>query len=95
MPLTFTFAVDAIAPPEPITAQSVCRRITVREDVSVAGWPTVQFNIRAPLPASPPVCFETGESKTFIADGFYFRPGQIIGYIETVAGASLFCQAEE
>lgn len=95
MPATKTFTVDSIGDPEPIQVVSSCRKVVIREDVSVSGWPTVEFNVMAPLQASPKVRYTNGESMSLVAENKgYFKVGSIIGYIEAVSGSALFSQLE-
>ncbi len=92
MAKTFTFTVDNVGNPEPVTAQGPCRKIIVREQ-GAAG--TTDYFVRQPTSTSPQVRKVAGESTLFDAgQGNLFQTGQIVGYLETVSGTVTFSQEE-
>ena len=97
MPKTRTFTVNNAGDPEPVTAQVPCRRITIGEDPSVAAWPTTAFKVRAPSMTDQARQKDAGQEYVFEAIGGNrnFLAGQIVGYVETVAGSTTFFQFEE
>lgn len=100
---TKTFTVNSIGDPEPIITASACSLVTIREDPSVSGWPTVGYKVRAPLATDSPVSKEMGEDTIFTFEGglqFKSKTGKwakgvIIGYVETNSGSTTFSQVEE
>ncbi len=93
-----SFTVNDVGAPEEIIAHSYCRRIALKEDPSVANWPTTNFRYRAmrsdtdfvEAPAGMPVFFENLEAQRPL-----FVSGQKIALIETVTGSTSFQQIEE
>jgi hypothetical protein len=67
--------------------------ITVREDNSVANWPTTDYLVMKPLAASTPIRFPLGYLYEFCNPTGY-RIGDIAGYIQTVTGTTTFAQDE-
>lgn len=67
--------------------------ITVREDNSVANWPTTDYLIMKPLAASTPIRFPTGYLYEFSNPTGYII-GDIAGYIKTVVGTTTFAVDE-
>ncbi len=93
MAKTFQFTVDNVGNPEPVTAQSVCKRIYIREQ-GAAG--TTDYFVRQPGMTDPQERKTAGEWTMFeAAPGNFFRPGDIVGYVETVTGSVTFSQREE
>ena len=83
--------------PSAIVAQSVCRSINLAENRGVAGWPTTDFLILKPLSTSVAARKPAGAEYTFecTQPGSFFKVGQTIGYIQTVAGTTTFDQDED
>ena len=76
----------------PVIAVTACRKITVGEDPSVSGWPTVDYQVYRPDYNSTPRQVSTGLTYTFESAGFI--PGQTVGYIKAIGSASTFFQDE-
>jgi hypothetical protein len=76
----------------PITAFAPCSGIILREDPSVAGWPTTALLLSQPLADSQAVRFNPGEPIEFHIPrgerGYRFHAGEVVGYIKTQTGAS-------
>ncbi|MGH8865357.1 MAG: hypothetical protein ACREVZ_12050 [Burkholderiales bacterium] len=96
---TFTFTADNIGAPEPIVVQTVCKRVTVRQQSVADGTVSQMYRIRAPLATSPAVLKAVGEPTEFLADGDPpqrgFPVGATIAFIETLTGAETFVQQED
>ena len=83
------------ATPQAVTAVTVCHTITVKEDESVANWPTVSIWI-SQTASSEPNKLTAGKSFTFeSAPGRLFSPGDIVGYIATATGTTTGLQVEQ
>lgn len=81
--------------PKAVTATFDCTEITVGEDDSVAGWPTVNFQVRKPDSADQPIEKTAGKTYTFTrGPGKLFSRGDVAGYISTKSGSSTFFQDE-
>ncbi len=92
MAKTFTFTVDNVGNPEPVTVQTPCRQVIIRENASP---PTTDYFVRQPMATSSQVRKFQGETTGFEAGpDNLFLPGQIIAYVETVAGSVSFSQEE-
>ncbi len=92
MAKTFTFTVDNVGNPEPVTVQEPYRQVVIRENASP---PTTDYFVRQPLATSPQVRKFQGETTGFDAGpGNVFLPGQIVAYVETVTGSVIFSQEE-
>src|SRR5258705_375362 len=71
----------------PVVALTVCRRILVQEDPSVAGWPTSEYQVYVPTTADGPKQKDAGAEHLFEKpERSYFTPGDIVGYLELVSG---------
>jgi hypothetical protein len=94
---THTFTVNNLSSPEQIIARTGCRRITVGEDPSVAGWPTTDFKITGKVPGSTVIQRPAGTTFTFERndDQASFGAGDLVAYIETVDGSTTFLQTEQ
>jgi hypothetical protein len=93
MGATSTLAVNNLVPTA-ITATVITKRIIIREDPSVVNWPTTDYLVSKPLAASPQIRIVMGEKYQFSNENYY-QPGEIAGYLLTVAGATTFQQDEE
>ena len=83
------------ATPQPVIAVTTCRIITVKEDESVANWPTVGLWISATA-SSTPNKLTAGKSFTFEAHPRrMFAPGDVVGYIATATGTTTGVQVEQ
>jgi hypothetical protein len=83
------------ATPQAVTAVTVCHTITVKEDESVANWPTVSIWISATA-SSTPNKLTAGKSFTFEAPPRrMFAPGDVVGYIATATGTTTGLQVEQ
>ena len=90
---TLTLVVNAVGDPEAIIVQTVCQRVTVGEDESVASYPTTEFNVRFPTIADTPRRLGIGKTYTFRREN-YWKPGDICGYVDVPTGSTLFFQDE-
>jgi hypothetical protein len=81
--------------PIAVTAHVPTKSIKVREDNSVAGWPTTDFFISKPLSSSPQNRYPLGFQYEFTNGDMIFQAGDIVGYVETVSGTTTFAQDEE
>jgi hypothetical protein len=72
-----------------IIANTACGVVTVREDSSVAGWPSTDFQIRRPASGSTANQYPTGTTYAFTSPaGNRWAAGQIVGYIQLPASGS-------
>ena len=84
---TVSFTVDAAGNPEAVVVPTSCKSIEVREQ----GDPTTDYFVRAPTITSPQHRRFAGSATIFRARGKRtFQPGEIVGYLETVAGSVTF-----
>ncbi len=84
---TFTLTVDAAGDPEAVSTPVACKTLEVREQ----GDPTTDYFVRAPNKTSPQHRRFAGSATIFRAPaGRMFQPGEIVGYLETVAGSVTF-----
>ena len=94
---TSTFTVNNIGSPEAVVATCACRTVTIGEDPSVTGWPTTDFLITGNESGSGAIQRPAGTQWTFedplLRRGF--KPGDIVGYVETVTGSTTFIQVEQ
>lgn len=90
---TLTFTADAAGNPEPVTVQSYCNVVRVRQnDLDLA---TIAFNMYSPTIADTPIQFSPiGIVEFRAAKGSVFRPNDIPGYIATASGSVVFAQEE-
>jgi hypothetical protein len=73
-----------------IVASTYCKKIAVSEDQSVNNWPTVAYNVMRPTPSDDPRRIGKGQIYTFERIRGIYVPGDIVGYIQAVAGSSTF-----
>ncbi|KKL22761.1 hypothetical protein LCGC14_2432170 [marine sediment metagenome] len=83
---TFTLTVDAAGNPEAVVVPTSCKSVEVREQ----GDPTTDYFVRAPGIANAQHRRFAGSATIFRAIGRMFQPGEIVGYLETVAGSVPF-----
>ena len=89
MAKTATATFDNVGNPDPVTAPVSCRRITLRQDASVAS--PVSYIVHAPSQSDPGFHKYPAESTMFEAlPGAYIQSGDIVGYIETLGGSATF-----
>ena len=93
MASTYTFPASNVAKAA-IVVQGPCTQISIREDASVANWPTQNIQLFRPLSSSPAVTFLPGEWIILPVES-RFMPGQTIGYIQTASGATTMAQKED
>lgn len=99
----YKFTVNGVGDREPITVAQECRRVTVREDPTVASWPTTDYNISDVASGGTYTHLKLGLSKVVAENlsGGIFRSGEIVGYIETSdadgtpSGSTTFERIEE
>lgn len=86
-----TFSTDAINPPETISAQTVCRKVTIVETDA-----TQDYQVRKLSTSSNAIKRLAGTPFTFNAPaGTVFIAGQTVGFVETLAGSITMQQIEE
>jgi len=87
--------VNDVGDPEAIVAVTVCRKITVGEERAVADYPTTDFRVRKGAMNTEGTVLLAGLSYTFESSpGRFFQPGDVVGWVETLSGASDFYQDE-
>jgi hypothetical protein len=87
--------VNAVGDPEPVVALTKCEQVTVGEDYSVAGAPTLDFRVRKPEKTDAFRTLPAGTTYTFKrTNGRMWKPGEVCGYIETVSSSTEFFQDE-
>lgn len=84
----------------PVKALTWTAAITVGEDASVVGYPTVDFLVKKPTAADDARRVQSGGTYTFQKglggnESSRYGPGDIAGYVRTVAGTSSFIQDEK
>ena len=92
---TSQFTVNATGDPEPVTAFTDCRSISIFQDTADATQ--LAYKVRAPFLTSQTVQRHAGTQHFFTrADGQAgFRKGDIVGYVETVSSSATFHQVEQ
>ena len=96
MAKTNTFSVNDSGDPEAVIVATVCRKVGVGEDPSVANWPTTDFKVYRPDKTNTSRQIPAGVSYIFQKpDGQFYNPGDTAGYVATVTGATTFFQDEE
>lgn len=82
---TIKITVNGIGEREAITCPMRCRRVTVREDPTVASWPTTDYNVSDVATGGDYTHRSMGLSMV-VADapqGHDFSPSETVAYIET------------
>jgi hypothetical protein len=90
---TKTFTVGS-ATPVGVVAVGFSKRIIVGEDSSVSGWPTTDFLVRKSLSTDPARQVPIGSNYVFDRERAW-RPGDTVGYVQTVTGTTTFFQDEQ
>lgn len=81
--------------PQNIVVWSVCSTLLIKEDESVASWPTTGFIIKKPAITGDANFISPGKSYSFVAAlGSNWIPGQILGQIYLVSGSTTAIQDE-
>ena len=83
---TFSFPVDAAGDPEAVVVPIACWLVEVKEQ----GDPTTDYFVRAPSKTNAQHRRFAGSATKFRSTGRMFQPGEIVGYLETVAGSVTF-----
>jgi len=92
---TTTFTVNAIGDPEPVIAHTDCIEIIIKEDPTVAGWPTLDYLVTGSVPGSSAIGCPAGTEYAFRASWQqHFAAGEIVGHVATVSGSTTFQQKE-
>lgn len=79
-----------------IVVQTVCTTIIVKEDESVANWPTVNLKYKRNASDAAFEQLTAGKPKAISAPpGKYFKPGDTPGQIAVDSGSSTGIQDEE
>ena len=79
-----------------LTATVECRRVEIREDASVASWPTVDYKITGNVASSEAVYKVAGETTVFQRSPHEppFRVNEFICKLRTASGTSDFAILE-
>lgn len=76
----------------PIKTTDYCSRVVMREDASVANWPTTDILVSKPDNTAQSVRFVSGEWIIFRKNDqggrSFFRKGETVGWLATVSGAA-------
>lgn len=89
-----TKATTLTTTPQNIVVQSSCNSVVVKEDESVAGWPTVALIITKG--SGDPDTLTAGKSYQFLAPQHcQFAVGTILGTIATTIGTTSGIQDEQ
>lgn len=79
--------------PQNITVQTVCNTVVIKEDESVAGWPTVDLILNK---SGDNNTIHAGKSYSFqCSPGKPFLPGQVLGTLATSTGSTSGIQDEQ
>ena len=88
--------------PVPIRVRSLTpvAWVNLKEDSSVADWPTTEFEITGPAVNDAPVRFPAGVGFIFDANAMgpgssRYPPGTLLGYLTAVTGTTTFQQVEQ
>lgn len=88
--------------PNPVIATIGTRKITIGEDASIEGWPTTDYLVKGADPGSAFMRKAAGTTFSFefpinrwSQERPGFRPGEIVGYVQTVTGSTTFYQIED
>lgn len=93
--ITKVISVNDIGDAEPVTAQTVCQRIKIREKPGDPAWPTTDFTIYKPDKTNDGEPMLAGEWYEFPRPpGIFWNPGEIAGYVATASGTVDFIQDE-
>lgn len=93
MSITKQLALNTV--PQNVVVQSVCNTVTLKEDESVANWPTSALIIKKPA---------TGDANYITAGKQYFfqappnkpwQPGMILGTVNLPTGSTTGIQDEQ
>lgn len=93
--MAITKALTLTTTPQDVAVQSVCSTITIKEDESVANWPTTAIIIKKPA---------TGDANTLTAGKSYqfqcptgqpFTPGKVLGQVYLPSGSTTGIQDEQ
>lgn len=94
MSFSFAFTVNNVGNDEQVVAQSVCTRIVVGESEGITNFPTVDWEWKG-TSGSDYMRKTKGSKMVFETPrGIFFRPGDLVASIRTVAGSSTFAQEE-
>jgi hypothetical protein len=86
-----TFITDSVGQPEPVTVVTPCNRVTIFEN----GNASQDYRVRLKSATNTPITHTMGSATIFISRGGLFKPGEIVGYTETITGSITMAQIEE
>jgi hypothetical protein len=87
-----TSTTDNVNPPESIVAVTFCNRVTIQEN----GDATQDYQVRRASTSSHPLKRLAGTPFTFSAErGSFWKPGDTVGFVETLTGSITMLQVEE
>jgi len=93
---TSTFTVNNVGDPEQVAATIACREISIAEDPSVTGYPINDYKVYGTAKGSTAIRVPIGSSFVFKREygQASYLSGEIVGYVETVQGATTFQKVE-
>lgn len=93
--MPFTKSLALTSTPQNVVVQSVCRAVVIKEDESVANWPTAALNYVGGGGDNDQRT--AGKSITINCPGFnrYFNKGDIVGQVSIPSGSTTGIQYEE
>ena len=91
--ITVTFAIDNTQVFS-VTARTYCKKISVRENYNAATPPTADLRKYVPSTSATPENIPQGTDAVFEDGGRHFYPGEVVGGINTLAGAITVIQVE-
>lgn len=93
--MAITKSLTLTTTPQDIVVQSVCQTVLVKEDESVANWPTTALIITKPASGAPNT-LTAGKSYTFACPpGKLWTPGIVVGQIYLPGGSTTGIQDEQ
>lgn len=93
---TAEFVTDAVGDPEPVTAQTVCSRIEIGEQLQAGTADFFVYGNEAGSPSASPAKYAAGKKAAFIApQGKFFQPNQVVGYVAAASGSLTMSQEEQ
>ena len=97
--VTTDFLVNGVGDREAVTVSQYCWRVSIREKRTVAGWPTLDYNVSDVPSGGGFTHIKLG--LTFPFPEGNFSPGETVGYVETAladgtpSGSTTFERIEE
>lgn len=93
MGITKQLALNTV--PQNVIVQTVCADVIIKEDESVASWPTTNLIVKKPAVTGDANVITAGKQYNFPAPpGWLWRPGDILGQVYLPAGSTTGIQDE-